>query len=82
MITPTLDHIEVVKEDSQLCGEFLEWLMSKYYVIDKKESQEQLYLYPASSYINIEKLLAEFFGVDLSVAESEKQQILKELQTR
>lgn len=37
--TPTLDKMIEIQEQSQLCGEFLEWLQSKYAMFDKKNKK-------------------------------------------
>lgn len=60
--TPTLDRMLEIQEQSELCGEFL--FLYKYAVFE-------------SDYINKEKLLAEFFGIDLEEAEREKEQLLQ-----
>ncbi len=33
--TPTLDRMLEIQEQSQLCGDFLEWLQKKYAMFDK-----------------------------------------------
>jgi len=72
--------INEVKEKSELCGDFLEWLQSKYFMVDKKEPQENPFVpLGYSSYINTEKLLAEYFDIDLNEAENEKQQLIQQL---
>ena len=55
--TPTLDRMVEIQEQSQLCGEFLDWFLGKYTVFDR--------------------LLAEFFGIDLDEAEREKDILLQ-----
>jgi hypothetical protein len=78
MDTPTLDKMLEIKEQSQLCGEFLEWLQSKYAMFELKTPSTDLY-YGTGDYINPEKLLAEFFEIDLEKAEKEKAALLKEV---
>lgn len=69
-----------VKEESELCGNFLEWLRSKYDMIDKSEPQEKSFIpIGYSSYIDIEKLLAEYFDIDLDEVEREKEELINEL---
>lgn len=79
--TPTLDRMLEIQEQSQLCGEFLEWLQSKYSMFDKDQSRENPFInvMGTSDYINTEKLLAEFFDIDLNEAEREKQGLLSTL---
>ena len=78
MDTPELDKMLKVKEQSQICGEFLEFLKSKYDMFDRKVPREDnIYLRGTSDYINNEKLLAEFFEIDLNKAEEEKRALLE-----
>lgn len=80
MNTPTLDRMIEIREQSQLCGEFLEWLQSKYTMYDKKVKRESPFMdvmRDTGDYINTEKLLAEFFDIDLDEAEREKEQLLQ-----
>ncbi len=75
--TPTLDKMIEIQEQSQLCGEFLEWLQSKYAMFDKKQKRDSGIFLGSGDYINTEKLLAEFFGIDLEEAEKEKSMLLE-----
>ena len=78
MKTPMLDKMLEIKDQSQICGEFLDFLKAKYDMFDRKITREDPF-YPlgSSDYINNERLLAEFFGIDLEQAEKEKQMILE-----
>lgn len=44
MNTPTLDRMLEIQEQSELCGEFLDWFLSKYAVLkeDKEENRRLL----------------------------------------
>lgn len=77
--TPTLDRMLEIQEQSQLCGEFLDWFLQRYTVFDRKQSREELFVNVMgnSDYINKERLLAEFFDIDLEEAEKEKEICLK-----
>ena len=79
--TPTLDEMEEIQEQSQLCGEFLDWFLRKYTVFDRKQKRESPYanIMGNGDYINKEKLLAEFFNIDLDEAEREKDMLLQSL---
>lgn len=79
--TPTLDEMVEIQEQSQLCGEFLDWFLRKYTVFDRKQKRESPYanVMGNGDYINKEKLLAEFFGIDLDEAEREKDMLLQSL---
>lgn len=76
--TPTLDRMVEIQEQSQLCGEFLDWFLGKYTVFDRKQKRENPFadVMGNGDYINKEKLLAEFFDIDLVEAEKERQAIL------
>lgn len=79
--TPTLDEMVEIQEQSQLCGEFLDWFLRKYTVFDRKQKRESPYanIMGNGDYINKEKLLAEFFNIDLDEAEREKDMLLQSL---
>lgn len=79
--TPTLDKMIEIQEQSQLCGEFLDWFLRKYTVFDRKQKRETPYanVMGNGDYINKEKLLAEFFNIDLDEAEREKDMLLQSL---
>lgn len=80
---PTLERMKEIEEQSQLLGEFLEWLHSKYFMIDKKSKFETAKIpFGFDSFIDIEKLLAEYFGIDLVEAEKERLQILSDLRNK
>jgi hypothetical protein len=68
--TPTLDKLRFVKDKSQAIGEFLEWLMG--------EQKVQLMLYHelAPERRNIERLLADFFEINLDEVEKERRALL------
>ena len=69
--TPTLDIMIEIQEQSQLCGEFLDWLLRKYTMFDRKQKRESPFanVMGNGDYINKEKLLAEFFDIDLVEAD-------------
>lgn len=80
--TPTLNKMLEVQEQSELCGEFLDWLLQKYVMYDKKEKRESPFvdvMRSAGDYIDKEKLLAEFFGIDLKEAEKKRRSLLSAL---
>ena len=80
--TPTLDIMIEIQEQSQLCGEFLDWLLRKYTMFDRKQKRESPFanVMGNGDYINKEKLLAEFFDIDLVEDEKERQAILDAMQ--
>lgn len=86
---PEHEKLKAVKEQSQTCGNFLEWLqeqgilLAQYHVHTDRcfragcdvSSGE---LYPVSA--SITKLLAQYFEIDEDTLEQEKRQMLEELQ--
>ena len=76
--TPTLDIMIEIQEQSQLCGEFLDWLLRKYTMFDRKQKRESPFanVMGNGDYINKEKLL----DIDLVEAEKERQAILDAMQ--
>jgi hypothetical protein len=76
---PECEKMVAIKDKSQAIGEFLEWLqnikeMTICQLIDGEDEMEY-----SPTYLNTEKLLAEFFNIDLDKVEEEKRQMLKEL---
>lgn len=75
--TPTLDRMEELKEKSQTCGEFLEWMQGKYAIFHKKEAGKEPIYTGVGDFLDTEKILAEFFHVDLEEAEKEKELLMR-----
>lgn len=55
------------------------FIQSKYAMFSKSVQREQFGFVGAGDYINPEKLLADFFGIDLEQAERERQHILTKI---
>lgn len=75
------DRLRVIKDQSQACGDFISWLEHKGYILcmaitPDEESDYQEYV-PAP--INLVKLLAEFFDIDLERLEDERRALLASL---
>lgn len=77
--TPMLDKMLKVKEASQAIGQFLEWLQEQGYVLGKYIDGSDYDPCLAPTYEPIEKLLANYFDIDLNEAEKEKRLILESL---
>lgn len=77
--TPTLNKMMNVQKQSEICGEFLEWLQSKYAMFRLLDSREEPVYVGSGDYINTEKLLAEFFEIDLDEAAKEKELLLQSI---
>lgn len=74
--TPELDKLAEVRERAQAIGEFIEWLgRSKYAICESyREDVGGTWLPTPAS---IEKLLSEYFEIDLNKVENEKCAILE-----
>ena len=79
LATPMLNRILEVQEQSKICGEFLDWFLEKYTVFEKRQNRETPFdnVMGSGDYINKEKLLAEFFDIDLEEAQREKDLLFK-----
>lgn len=76
--TPTLNKILKVGEKSQCIGEFIEWLQTlenPIYLCHFEDSPDEYY---PTSY-SIEKLVSEFFKIDLNKAEEERRMLLERI---
>jgi len=75
---PEHEKMKTVQENSQIIGEFLEWLSSKNLSLCKWQdgvTGEGYYAY----HFSIEELLAEFFNIDLKKVEEEKKSMLESI---
>lgn len=74
-----LNRILEVQKQSKICGEFLDWFLEKYTVFEKRQNRETPFdnVMGSGDYINKEKLLAEFFDIDLEEAQREKDLLFK-----
>lgn len=80
--TPMLDKIKACEELSLDLGEFLEWLSGRFLLLDrsrKRAEDEQAVIdaLGAGDNISIEKILADYFHIDLMEAERERAALLK-----
>ncbi len=74
---PECEKLKAVVQESQIIGEFLEGMGEKGYVLGKRDTEWPYGL--TSINIPTEKLLAEYFGIDLNKVESEKRQMLDQM---
>jgi len=75
---PEHDKMHLIKDKSQAIGEFLEWLEgSKGIVLAEYPEKNPDNLFPV--YAPSEKLLAEFFDIDLQKIGEEKDAMLEEM---
>jgi hypothetical protein len=75
---PEHEKLAKVKDRSQACGEFLEWLTSEGGFVLCKYVKDRVFPVPAS--VSIADLLARFFKIDQKKIEDEKRAMLAELQ--
>jgi hypothetical protein len=77
---PECDKMLAVRDKSQVIGEFLDWLGEQgitlaRYTEDTEVKMDRL----VPVYTSIDKILAEYFDIDLDKVEQEKRTILKAL---
>lgn len=72
MSTPELDKLAAVANDSQVIGDFLEWLDTHGRFVGQWYDERA-----APAAIGTEALLAEYFGIDLKRVERERRAILE-----
>ena len=70
--TPMLDKMLEIQGESQICGEFLDYLQTRYAMFEIKTPREEPFYHGVGDYINTEKILAEFFGIDLRTSREKK----------
>lgn len=94
---PECEKMSAVRELSQACGEFLEFLQQKGFLLAQYGHWDSCKAYPESQdeelnedlcncgrqplvpvYQSTEKLLADFFEIDLNKIEQEKRQMLEQ----
>ncbi len=78
--TPECDKLHKVTGESQTVGEFLEWLQEHKKLVLAEYLGDvpgtgRYELFPST--VSIEKLLAEYFDIDLDKVEHEKMQVLE-----
>lgn len=67
--------LDKVKDRTQACGEFLEWLDDNGYVLARYDDEDQLY----PVFENTQDLLGRAFGVDPKKLEQEKRAMLESI---
>lgn len=73
--TSELDKVREARNDSQVIGQFLDWLPTQGIFLARYYEERGLSTFA----VNIEELLAEYFDIDLEVMEQEKRRILQNL---
>ncbi len=74
---PECKKMAAVRDQSQVIGEFLEWLANEKetWICKREEEDRTYYLWGFS----VEIVLAEFFGINLNKVDEEKRQMLDEI---
>lgn len=80
---PECEKMTAIQDKPRVIGDFLEWLeetkeMTICVLIEGENEQGEYY----PIYLETEKLLAEFFKIDLDKVEEEKRQILDETRSK
>lgn len=75
---PEHEKLQKVQKESQTCGEFFNFLQSKYdfCIFDEDEDGEVGY---RRVFVDVHNELGEFFGIDIDELEKEKQHMLETL---
>ena len=72
---PELEKLKEVSKTSQEIGEFLNWLPEIGIYLCRYDEEDYFY----RSVVDFEKLLAEYFKIDLNKVEQEKREILEDI---
>ena len=75
MNTPECDKLSKIASQSQICGEFLEWVRGRHTLMQLDGTCG-----PRVSTVSTEKLLAEFFDINTEKLEQEKMAVLATLE--
>lgn len=73
---PEHDKLSEVKERSQACGEFLDWLREQGYWLCRLDDHDCFY----QAHVPTQNLLAEYFQINQAALETEKRAMLYDLQ--
>jgi hypothetical protein len=74
---PECEKMALITDKSQVIGEFMDWLLGRYVLCQYKHPLHGDW--PVPQNVNIQKLLAEFFEIDLDKVDAEKKAMLEEL---
>lgn len=74
---PEHDKMSEIKEDAQIIGDFLDWLTNRDdgVVLARYQGDDRV----ATSITDFERLIYEYFEIDRSKIEAEKEQMLEKL---
>lgn len=94
--TPELDKLKVLHGTSQVIGQFIDWVLHEKHILfcNSHEHTENCFDQAdkricgrpegdlAPIHVNIEAILAEYFGIDLKKVDQEREAILEEFRTK
>lgn len=72
---PEHDKLSEISDESQICGEFYEWLQSQGYSLCKPDDHDRF----QPSCVPVRRLLAQFFEIDEAKVEAEKRDMLDKM---
>lgn len=75
---PELDKMLEVQEQSQAIGEFLEWLQSQGIILSRFDDESDALV---GTHRSIERLLADYFEIDLDAVERERRVMLERIRS-
>ena len=78
--SPELDKMSEFTDSSQIIGEFVDWMTGERGIVLAEYREDVEQDWPIPICININELLAEYYGVDLKKVEEERRDILGYLQ--
>ena len=79
---PECEKMRKVKDQSQVIGEFLDWLHGEKNILFAEQRGEPPFDRILPVLFNTEELLAEFFNIDLKKVEQEKRAMLDEIRKK
>ena len=85
-VTPECDKLLEIKEQTQDMGDFIDWMdVNNWTICSWVEGQDNGYAWRESGFapikLSTEKLLAQYFEIDLDKVEAEKRELLKYLRS-
>jgi hypothetical protein len=79
---PECERMQIVAPESRAIGEFIDWLNYEKHIILATRSDEEDTGDIQMVHYSMEKLLAEYYDIDLNKVEKERQQMLEEIRQK
>lgn len=77
---PTLEKINAIQTEYQICMDFLEWMQTKFAIFDPSQPRPTAGYIGAGDYLDKQQILNEYFEIDTQKAEEERMQLLHNIQ--